>query len=199
MTKRRKHFRESASLKDRIGRCIPRLITFSGTICRAVGTKYANSSDLLTGEGAKKFGGRWNPPGLFGAVYGSLDPYAALAETVGSYGHYSIPFEQRLPLVLVAIRCELRLVLDLADGKVRSQLGVSLQRFLDCDWQEAQDKNSEGITQAIGRLAWESKIEAIFVPSARLKNEKNLVIFPGLVKKPSFMKIINRKQLIEPR
>lgn len=166
MTKRRKHFRESASLKDRIGRCIPRLITFSGTICRAVGTKYANSSDLLTGEGAKKFGGRWNPPGLFGAVYGSLDPYAALAETVGSYGHCSIPFEQRL---------------------------------LDCDWQEAQDKNSEGITQAIGRLAWESKIEAIFVPSARLKNEKNLVIFPGLVKKPSFMKIINRKQLLEPR
>ncbi len=37
------------------------------------------------------------------AVYGTLDPYAALVETEGTYGQSNIPFEQRLPLVMVAV------------------------------------------------------------------------------------------------
>ncbi len=168
-------------------------------MCRAVATKYANSNDLLTGEGAKRYGGRWNPLGLFGAIYGSLDPYAALAETVGTYGQYHISFEQRQPLVLVGIRIRLQRILDLTDGKMRQHLGVSEERMLDADWQTAQAKNGEGLTQAIGRLAWEANVEGLLVSSARLKKEKNLVVFPNRLYKPSYLTIVNRHELPEPR
>jgi RES domain-containing protein len=132
-------------------------------------------------------------------VYGSLDPYAALAETVGSYGDYAIPFAHRLPLVMVGIEVKLHRVLDFTDGKLRQHLGVSESRMLDAEWQIAQDKNGEGLTQAIGRLAWEAGIEALLVPSARLKKEKTLVIFPDQLSKSSRLRIINRHELPESR
>lgn len=168
-------------------------------MCRAVATKYANRRDLLTGRGAATHGGRWNPPGLFCAVYGTLDPYAALAETVGTYGHYSIPFEHRLPLVLVGFEVQLQHVLDLTSGTMRQHLGVSEERMLASDWQAAQAKGGEALTQAIGRSAWEAEVEALLVSSARLKKEKNLVIFPDRLHKASRLKIVNRKELPEPR
>lgn len=187
------------TLRRGIDRCLAHVTAFSGTMCRAVATKYANSSDLLTGEGAKIHGGRWNPPELFCAVYGTLDPYAALAETVGTFGSYAIPYEQRLPLVLVAIDVKLQRVLDLTDGKIRRHLGVSQERMLEADWQTAQARNGEGLTQAIGRLAWEAKLEALLVASARFKKEKNLVIFPDQLSKSSLLQIVNRHDLPEPR
>lgn len=199
MAKARKQHSETDALRQGIDRCLAHVTAFSGTMCRAVATKYANNNDLLTGEGAKINGGRWNPPGLFRAVYGTLDPYAALAETLGTYGDYEIPFEQRLPLVLVGIEATLQRVLDLTDGKLRKLLGVSKERMLDADWQTAQSKGGEGLTQAIGRLAWEAKFESLLVPSARLKMEKNLVIFPDQLKKPSHLTIVNRHELPEPR
>jgi RES domain-containing protein len=186
-------------LRRGIDRCVAFLTAFSGKMCRAVSARYANSQDLLTGEGAKKHGGRWNPPGLFRAVYGTLDPYAALAETVGVYGHYNIPFEQRLPLVLIAIDVRLVRVLDLTDGKLRRHLGVSKERMLVADWQIAQTQGSEGLTQAIGRLAWEANVEALLVPSLKLKKERNLVVFPDQMQKRSQLKIVNRRELPEPR
>jgi RES domain-containing protein len=199
MVKARKQHADTDTLRRGLERCLAHVIPFSGTMCRAVAAKYANNGDLLTGAGAKLHGGRWNPPGLFCAIYGTLDPYAALAETVGTYGHYSIPFEQRLPLVLVGIEVQLQRLLDLTDGKIRQHLGVSEERMLEADWQAAQAKNGEGLTQAIGRLAWEGKIEALLVWSARFKKEKNLVIFPDQLINPSLLQIVNRHDLPEPR
>lgn len=200
MSKGRKPHPETNLLRRGIDRCVPHLTSFSGTMCRAVAVRFANSNDLLAGEGAKKHGGRWNPPGLFCVVYGTLDPFSALAETVGTYGHYSIPFfKQRLPLVLVAIEVELRKVLDLTDGKMRHHLGVSEERMVEADWQTAQNKGNEGLTQAIGRLAWEANCEALLVSSARLKKQTNLVIFPDRLRGTSRLTIVNRTDLPEAR
>ncbi|MDX1963658.1 MAG: RES domain-containing protein [Pirellulales bacterium] len=83
MSNARKEHPDTNALRRGIKRCLAHAVPFSGTMCRAVATKYANRGDLLTGAGAKIHGGRWNPPGLFCAIYGTLDPYAALAETLG--------------------------------------------------------------------------------------------------------------------
>ncbi len=150
MAKARKQHPETDTLRRGIDRCLAHVTAFSGTMCRAVATKYANSSDLLTGDGAKIHGGRWNPPGLFCAVYGTLDPHAALAETVGTYGSYAIPYEQRLPLVLVAIDVKLQRVLDLTDGKTRQHLGVSEERMLEA-YRQGQDLHEKTASLILGK------------------------------------------------
>lgn len=45
------------------------------------------------------------------AVYGHLDPRAALLET-WARGRYGIPYEKRMPLVMVPVDMELKRVLD---------------------------------------------------------------------------------------
>lgn len=199
MTKTVKQHPDTDSLRRGMARCLEYVAPFSGIIYRAVATRYANRNDLLTGKGAKIYGGRWNPPGLFCVVYGTPDPHAALAETLNTYGQYGIPQEQRLPLVLAAINVRLQRVLDLTCGKIRSRLGVSEERMLEADWRTAQAKNSEGLTQAIGRLAREARIEALLVSSARLKKGENLVIFPDQLTKLSRLRIVNRRDLPECR
>lgn len=53
-------------------------------VFRSVTPRYASSHDLLSGYGARKHGGRWNPPGFFPAIYASLAPETALAEAESS-------------------------------------------------------------------------------------------------------------------
>jgi RES domain-containing protein len=190
--------KRTSALRRAIQRSLPYLVKFDGTVCRAVSIRYANSSDMLTGKGAKLTGGRWNPEG-YSAVYTSLDPYAALAETLGTYGNYNIPFAQRMPLVLVGIEVVLHRVLDLRDSKQRRRLGVAVHDLLENNWQSAGSSALEALTQTTGRLAMEERVEGLLVPSARLKKEGNLVVFPEHFAAESAIRIINRHLLPESR
>ncbi|MBI4605036.1 MAG: RES family NAD+ phosphorylase [Planctomycetes bacterium] len=187
----------SARLEVALRRCLQAARPFAGTIFRATGLRYANQHDLLTGAGAKRVGARWNPPGLFAAVYGSLDPNAAVVETIGTHRHYGIPPEQRMPLVLNAIQVRLRRVLDLTEGSIRRRLKVSGDSLVVTDWAASQQAGTEAITQAMGRLAWQLGLEALLVPSARLRGEKNLVLFPENLRPESTLEIVNKEQLSE--
>jgi RES domain-containing protein len=198
LTRFREHGK-SQSLGRGIARCEQHVGAWSSTLFRVVAAKYANTTDLISGEGARSHGGRWNPPFLFSAIYGSLDPFVALAETLGTYDAYGIPFEQRMPLVLVGIRVQLSRLLDITDAQVRRGLGVSTKTLLSEDWQAGQLTGVESLTQAIGRLAWEARIEAIAVPSARTKRAKNIVLYPDILLESSHIEIVNRQELPEPR
>jgi RES domain-containing protein len=46
---------------------------------RSATPQYAREPDLLTGEGSRLHGGRWNPPGI-AAVYASFAPETAMEE-----------------------------------------------------------------------------------------------------------------------
>lgn len=53
---------------------------FAGIVYRSSTPKYATLEDLLSGEGSKREGGRWNPRGI-AVVYAALRPEVAMAET----------------------------------------------------------------------------------------------------------------------
>jgi len=64
----------------KLGRLISEASAFNSTTFRSVNPRYATEADLVGGHGSRKFGGRWNTPGL-AAVYASLTPETAMAET----------------------------------------------------------------------------------------------------------------------
>ena len=60
----------------RIARALARVPAraWSGLAYRSVSPAYAGARDVLSGEGVRRYGGRWNAAGSFAAVYASLTP-----------------------------------------------------------------------------------------------------------------------------
>ena len=121
------------SLEERIANLAAAAIKFRQEIYRSSAPKYAATGDLLTGEGARRFGGRWNPVGV-AAIYGSLTPQCALEETLAHARYYGLPINTSMPRTFVAIETQLSHVLDLTDGSIRQSLRISERRLLECDW-----------------------------------------------------------------
>ncbi|HEY6146394.1 MAG TPA: RES domain-containing protein, partial [Thermoanaerobaculia bacterium] len=116
----------------------PRLARpFSGTAYRSTSPAYAGSKDLVSGEGVRRHGARWNPPGL-AAVYASLLPETAVAEALAQFRRAGIPEFAAMPRVLVALEVSLARVLPLTSGSVRRRLRVSGRRLVNEKWWEMQ-------------------------------------------------------------
>ena len=158
------------------------LVTFggrTGIAYRSARPCYAKRGHLLTGAGSKKYGGRWNPPGSFAAVYLSLTLEVAVAEAVAHQRYFGIPEHAALPRTFVGVRLGLARVLDLRNGRLRQRLGVSLNRMRTEDWRWVNDGGQEAVTQALGRAACEVGFQGILVPSAAELSGSNIVAFPG--------------------
>jgi RES domain-containing protein len=106
------------------------------TVFRCSEPTYATQADLLTGEGSRKFGGRWNPPSSFATVYAACSDATALAESKAHFLYYRLDPADSLPRTLVAVDLKLAQVLDLTDGMVRKSLGVSATRMRGDDWRK---------------------------------------------------------------
>ena len=150
---------------------------WEGVVYRNTSVRYARSSDLLGGEGSSQAGGRWNPRGLR-AVYASLTPETAMAETLNHFRRYGWDIVDAMPRVFVAVRVVLGVTLDLNDGEIRRRLRVSLRRMLADDWREVQWAGKESVTQMLGAAAVASGIEAVLVPSSTGGGARNIVWFP---------------------
>jgi RES domain-containing protein len=151
---------------------------FEATVYRSSTPKYAHEADLLTGQGSQRNGGRWNPVGV-AAVYASLNPETAMAETLAHNRYYGIHIADAMPRTFVALAIKLHAVLDLRLGNIRQRIQASLDRFLTVDWRKEVRAGREPITQAIGRAASEVGWEGLIVPSAVYPNGHNLLIFPA--------------------
>jgi RES domain-containing protein len=187
---------DSDRLVRALGRCLVYLAPWYGVMYRTTGIDYANRRDLLSGVGSMLHGARWTPRGAFPAVYGSLDPQAALLEALGTGGRYGIPYERRMPLVMVAVDVRLECVLDLTLPAVRRTLRLSRERMLAEDWEAKQEAGEEALTQAVARQSRELGIQGLFTPSARLKGERNLVVFPDTLRRGA-LKVRNVEKLPE--
>src|SRR5207249_5682069 len=105
--------------KSKLQRHLPDAISFKGTLYRACEPIYANTRDLLTGEGSRKAGGRWNPPGAFAITYLAQTLEGALAESLGTGALFGFDPSTRLPLTLVAIDASLNAILDFSSTRIR--------------------------------------------------------------------------------
>jgi RES domain-containing protein len=147
---------------------------WAGVAFRSVAPHHARVEDLLSGAGAARHGGRWNPPGI-AAVYCSLTAAGALDEVVAYVELRGLAIVDAMPRVFVGLRIRLRRIVDLCDGRTRQRIRVSRQRMLTAAWRDAAD---EPVTQAIGRAVFDLGLEGLLVPSAASRRGSNIVIFP---------------------
>ncbi|HEY7114279.1 MAG TPA: RES family NAD+ phosphorylase [Thermoanaerobaculia bacterium] len=171
----------------RIARAIARLPrrAWSGVAYRSVSPARAGARDLLSGEGVRRWGGRWNAAGSFAAVYASLSPETAIAEALAHSRYYGIPDADAMPRVVVALDASLTTLLDLTDGSARRILRASRRRLRSEPWRRAAEAGREALTQAIGRAALAAGLEALLVPSAADRAGSNLVVFPASLRAQS--------------
>ncbi len=138
--------------------------------------------------GASKAGGRWNLKGT-AAVYCSMTPEAALAETFALHRYYNWPVHAALPRLMVGIEVQLVCVLNLTDGAVRQKLQISQARMLESDWRGEVAAGTSPLTQMIGQAAFDLHFEALQVQSATDQRGPNLVIFPENLGRSSYLKL----------
>lgn len=118
---------------------------------------YAPAYGPLSGEGARRQGGRWNPPDSVATVYTASDIETVDSEFTRQLARSGLSPANVQPRELATIRVELRRVLDLRDPDTRDALGVSLDDLMADD---------PSLSQAIGEAAQHLGYEAIVAPSA---------------------------------
>jgi RES domain-containing protein len=133
----------------------------------------------FTGVGSVFAGGRWGVQGLMPAVYASADLMTLNAEAYFKARRYGWTTAQFLPQLVVDMRWEFQVVLDLTAAATRKALKVTKKEIMNCDWVAAQATGCEPVTQAIARAAFEHLAEGLVVPSARRAQGVNLVYFPS--------------------
>jgi RES domain-containing protein len=184
---------DSDRIREGMIRCVPLAITWSGDLFRATGQDYANQRDVLTGEGGRKAGGRYNARGSFRALYNAIDMETAMSESLAYSRQQGIPDANVLPLTFVCVRASYLKVLNFTDGKVRQTLGISKERLLQ-PWRAEQEAGREALTQAMGRLARASGFQAILYDSAQVRGGRNLVVFPDRVQVGQ-LRLVNNHRL----
>jgi RES domain-containing protein len=175
---------------------LPSAKAMAETVYRSSSPKYSTEADLLTGEGSKRHGGRWNPIEIT-VVYASLSPETAMAETLAHNRYFGIPIEDVMPRTFVALHVHLHAVLDFREGQVRQRLQVSLDRILTVDWRMEAKAGLQPITQAIGRAGFEIGLEGLIVPSAADPRGDNLVVFPDNLHANSKIQVLNPDRLVK--
>ena len=135
---------------------------------RIVAPRWAD--DALSGEGARKFGGRWNSPGRALTYLGGSRALAALELLV----HLPSPLSRAKPFRIIEV-------------KIPSELIANYPlNILPADWRESP---AQSVTTVIGDdwLAVGGQL-ALRVPSVLIPEETNLLLNP---EHPDFDKVIS--------
>jgi RES domain-containing protein len=113
--------------------------------------------DPTSGAGARRAGGRFNPPNSFPVLYLALSRETAAAELRHAADGVGLPVSSVLPRELFRYGVRLSRVVDLRDETTRTELGVSIEELLAPD---------RGRSQALGAAVEGSGTEAVVCPSA---------------------------------
>lgn len=154
------------------------LIPWEGTAYRVTTLDYPRPKDILLGQGSFLYGGRWNAPGSFRAVYGSTSDVVAVAESRATADYAGIRLPFRTPRLVVAVAFDLKSVLDLTSSETLQAVGLLPSELTSEDWRKMQNGGLESLTQCCGRAAFEIGANAALVPSAKVPQGVNVVYFP---------------------
>jgi RES domain-containing protein len=147
---------------------------------RCVETSFAH--EIVSGEGARLHGARWNPIGSFRTVYLSNTPEAALQEFLARARRMKWPDHQSLPMVMAGVEVSARRVLDLSVPEVAAVIEPLLKAERQ-HWRSIQSRR-EAMSQAIGRAARDSGLQGLLAASQQVKGGLNLVLFPDKLGRP---------------
>src|SRR5258708_1949388 len=105
-----------------------------GTCFRSVKPYFANQNDVLSPEGSRISGGRYNELGE-GVIYLAYDPHTCLEETTRSCRDDAFSVAQKkLPRTIVGIQVELSNVLYLTSYKICIAIGITKSVLTKTDW-----------------------------------------------------------------
>jgi len=156
---------------DNVGRiAAPALRPFAGRGFRHLGPHY----DPLSGEGARLYGGRFNPSESFLVLYLCQSRPCAVAELKRLGERQAIGIQALLPRVLYRHEIELDRVLDLTDSTIRDQVGVGLDVLTSTDWATCQDLGVASHSLGANGISSPSatgvgEVLAVFVPPISLR------------------------------
>lgn len=167
---------------------------WSGIVFRATTLEFARSEKLIDGKGAYRHGSRWCAPRAFRCVNFSTAEKTALDESHANSIYYGFDKAVLHPRVVVNVSLTLRKVLNLLTNPTLAR-ELALADMLKEDWHGINDGGSESLGQALGRAAHDLGAEAIVVPSARVKEAVNIVIFPEILIARSRMEVIGPEEL----
>ena len=138
--------------------------TFEGRLYRALNPVWA--AQPFSGEGARRYGGRFNPLGV-PALYCSLSPVTALREA-NQVGDLQ-------PTTLVAYRALVERVFDSRDEAALRGEGIDSPGLADSGWREAMRRDGEAPTQHVARQLMDDGWNGLLVRSfARASDTEDL-------------------------
>ena len=150
----------------------------------AVGYRHqAPGHNPKSGEGARRLGGRYNPPHSFPVLYLCTALPCASAELVRLAHRQGLASDHLLPREVWRIEAHLNRVLDLTDDTILSNLGLQTQDLIRDDYQ---------LTNEIGEAAHEQRFQAVLAPSATgvdsviaifTENLRTSILRPNLLKR----------------
>lgn len=155
-----------------------RAVSLKGEAVRLVDETWSELPDVVSGEGARRAGGRFNPPGSFAAVYLTEDPRVGLEEIaypVSAGGRFRLGGAYRA--TVVPVRFALKRVLNLCDYRVRIALGTDLEEIA-LPTEDFEIRGEKAPTQILGEAAYRAGWSAIQYSSRHEVRVCNLVAFP---------------------
>lgn len=144
---------------------------------------------ILSGEWARKNGGRFNFPNRYRTTYLALDPVTALAEAE------RVP----APFVHLPIAGTLQHVLHLDDPGITELLQLSPAE-LQAEWRFPNARGVEVPTQRLGHAAYNARrVEAIAYPSTANPGGVCLAVFTERLRPGSFLEVQDPDSVIRER
>lgn len=142
---------------------------FNGLLYRALNPIYA--AEPLSGEGAKRYGGRFNSKGT-AALYTSLSPETAIRESnqVGSLQ----------PTMLICYEASIERVFDTGNSSLLTQYSVSADQLATDNWRDQMNTGGHSTTQIFAQQLIEEGYAGLLVQSfaaGTTIRDRNLVLW----------------------